>query len=142
MRRAVTVAMLTAIGFAGTAYAGDPTIDRQTMMKNLGAATGAGAAMIKGEAEYDPVTAQLVLRTMHNTALGFPLMFPEGSETGNDTEALPVIWEDKAGFDAIAAKLADATSVQVTDMDSFKAAFGAATQNCGACHKTYRVMKN
>lgn len=124
--------------------AGDPAAERQTLMKNVGAATKAGAGMVKGEVEFNAVAAQLVLRTMNSAALGFGHMFPDGSQTGAETEASPKIWEDRAGFDTAVNKFAadTANSDGVTDLDSFKAAFGTATENCGACHKAWRVKKN
>ncbi len=118
---------------------GDVAQERQTLMGNVGAATGVGAKMVKGEVEFDAVAAQLVLRTMNTAGLAFGYMFPEGSETGAKTEAAPAIWSDRAGFDAAVNKFTADTSAKVTDLDSFKAAFGAATANCGACHKAYRV---
>ena len=120
---------------------GDPAVDRQALMKNIGAATGAGAKMMKGEVEFNAVAAQLVLKTMNAGANGFGYLFPAGSETGAETEASPKIWSDRAGFDAATAKFIADTSGNVTDMDSFKAAFGQATANCGSCHKAYRVKK-
>lgn len=140
-----TLSLLTASALAAMvtmASAGTVQEDRQAVMKNVGAATGAGAKMAKGEVEFNAVAAQLVLKTMNSAALGFGLMFPEGSETGADTEASPAIWSDRAGFDAAAAKFVADTAANPTDLDSFRAAFGAATSNCGACHKAYRVKKN
>lgn len=129
--------------FSASAIAsGDAAKERQALMKNVGAATGAGAAMVKGEVEFNAVAAQLVLRTMNNGGLAFGYMFPEGSETGSETEAAPAIWSDRAGFDAAVNKFNVDTSAQVTNLEEFKAAFGAATANCGACHKAYRVKKN
>ena len=120
---------------------GDPAVDRQALMKSIGAATGAGAKMMKGEVEFNAVAAQLVLKTMNAGANGFGYLFPAGSETGAETEASPKIWSDRAGFDTATAKFIADTSGNVTDMDSFKAAFGQATANCGSCHKAYRVKK-
>ena len=72
-------------------------------MKDVGAAIGMGSKIAKGEVEFNAIAANLVLRTMHSAALGFGYMFPEGSETGADTEASPAIWSDRAGFDAAVA---------------------------------------
>ena len=121
--------------------AGDAASDRQSLIKHVGGATKAGAAIAKGEVPFDAVAALLVLRTLNGAGLGFGYMFPDGSETGADTEASPKIWSDRAGFDAAVAKFVTDTSANVSDLDSFKAAFGAATSNCGACHKAYRVKK-
>lgn len=142
-----SIAVCGLIASAATAIAaGNPAEERQSMMKNVGAATGAGAKMAKGEVEFNAVAAQLVLRTMNTAALGFGHMFPDGSQTGAETEASPKIWEDRAGFEAAINKFIAATSndvaTSVTDLDSFRAAFGPATENCGACHKAWRVKKN
>ena len=125
--------------------ADDPIAVRKAMMKNVGAATGAGAAMAKGEAEFNAVTAELVLRTMNTAALGVGELFPAGSESGGETTASPKIWEDRAGFNAAFAKFASDTAAGIAakpaDLDAFRAAFGAAAANCGSCHKAYRVKK-
>ena len=143
MKRSTALALLLSAGLVGTTYAADPSADRQNIMKNVGAATGVGGKMMKGEMDFDPVTAQLIFNTMNAAANGYGYLFPEGSETGNETEASPKIWEDRAGFDAAVAKFAaDTSGIQITDMDSFKAAFGAATKNCGSCHEAFRVKKN
>ena len=101
-------------------------------MKNVGAATGVGGKMMKGEMDFDPVAAQLIFNTMNAAANGYGYLFPAGSETGNETEASPKIWEDMAGFEAAVAKFAaDTANIKITDMASFQTAFGAATKNCG-----------
>ncbi|MEP0940661.1 MAG: cytochrome c [Rhizobiaceae bacterium] len=123
----------------------DPIAVRKAMMKNVGAATGAGGAMMKGEAEFNAVAAQLILRTMNTAALGFGELFPAGSESGGDSTASPKIWEDRAGFDAAIAKFQSDTAAGIAakpaSLDEFKAAFGAAAANCGSCHKAYRIKK-
>ncbi len=134
-----TLAAVPAIG------ADDPIAARKSMMQNVGAAAGAGGAMLKGEAEFNAVTAELILRTMHTAALGFGELFPEGSETGEKTTAAPSVWEDRAGFDAAVLKFQSDTAVGIAmkpaDIEAFKMAFGAATANCGTCHKDYRIKK-
>ena len=67
------------------------------------------------------------------------------TKTGGDTAALPAIWDNKADFDAKFTKFgADAKAAQgaVKDLDTFKAAFGGLTKNCGGCHETYRAKKS
>ncbi len=139
MKRAIVLGAIFAVGFAATAVQADPTVHRQAVMKNTGAATGVGAKMMKGEMDFDLVTAQNVIRVMNQTALGMGYMFPVGSETGNETEAAAAIWSDSDGFNSAVAKFIQDTSVPVTDEASFKAAFGGATQNCGTCHESYRI---
>lgn len=123
--------------------AGDPIAERKAMMKSVGAATGASAAMVKGQADFDPRVAMLALRTMNAVALGFSAKFPEGSESGGKTTASPKIWEDSAGFAAAVAKFeadtAAALAAPAGDIDAFKAQFGAVAANCSSCHQDYRV---
>ncbi len=123
----------------------DPIAVRKAIMKNVGAATGAGAKMAKGEAEFSAATAELVLRTMNTASLGFGELFPAGSETGGKSIASPKIWEDRAGFNAAVAKFASDTAAGIAakpaDLDAFRAAFGAAASNCNACHKAYRIKQ-
>ena len=133
-------ALVAATLFASvSAHAGDAAVERQALMKLNGAATGVLAGMVKGQTEFDAVAAQQALNVLNSAALGFGYMFPEGSESGANTEASPAIWSDRAGFDAAVAKYVQDTSATITDMDSLKAAFGAAASNCGSCHKAYRT---
>lgn len=146
MKTLAFVAAVAALTVAGAAVAADdPVAMRKAMMKNVGAATGAGAAMVKGEAEFNAVTAALVLRTMNTAALGFGELFPPGSETGGETTAAPSIWKDDVGFKSALTKFqqdtASGIAAKPANLDDFKAAFGAAAANCGACHKAYRIKK-
>jgi cytochrome c556 len=73
-----------------------------------------------------------------------PGVFPAGTETGEDTKALPTIWSDSAGFAKSAAALGTAAdkltaAAKANDKDAFAAAFKEAADACGACHKTYRA---
>ncbi|WP_306262347.1 cytochrome c [Pararhizobium sp. IMCC21322] len=141
----LTATLLAAFATGPVFGADDPIAARKAIMQNVGAATGAGAGMVKGETEFNAVTAALVLRTMNAAALGFGELFPEGSESGGKTTVAPSIWDDRAGFDMILAKFQSDTAAGIAakpaDLDAFKAAFGVATTNCAACHKDYRVKK-
>jgi cytochrome c556 len=143
MKRIIALTVLLSAGFVGGSYAADPIAARQALMKNNGAAAGVGVKMMKGEMDFDPAAAQLIFRTWNSAANAIVFLVPPGSETGMDTKASPKIWEDMAGFEAVAAKLAaDTGNVEITDLDSFKAAFGAVAQNCNDCHETYRIKTN
>ena len=141
MKRALVLGVILSACMAGTAISADVILERQALMKNIGAAAGAGGKMMKGEAEFDLATAQLVLKTMNTAALGMGYMFPEGSETGHKTRAASAIWSNSSGFADAVAKFVTDTGGNVTDEASFKAAFGAATQNCGSCHEGFRTAK-
>lgn len=144
---ALAIAALASFAAVASVHAApDYPADRQAMMKNNGAATGAAAAMVKGEAPFDARVAALSVHVMNTAANGFGAMFPEGSESGAETEAKPEIWSDREGFEAALEKFRADTAAYLQnpagDLDSFKVAFGEITKNCGACHEKYRVQKN
>ena len=97
-----------------------------------------------GNATSDEVAA--AIDTVVSLSEDMPSWFPEGSgpETGTDTEALPVIWEEPAAFeDAILAfqTAADAldTASETGEATGIKAAFGETGKTCGGCHDDFRV---
>jgi cytochrome c556 len=75
-----------------------------------------------------------------------PTLFPAGSGEGSVkvfTQAKPVIWTDRAGFDAAAANYAAQTDklVQLAkagDADGFKSQVGEVSKACDACHAKYK----
>ncbi|MEL7229280.1 MAG: cytochrome c [Pseudomonadota bacterium] len=135
-----TMAAITV--FSTSAFAaGDAPKERQEIMRNVGAATKVTAGMARGQVPFDAVAAQMALKTMHSAALGFGYMFPEGSESGSNTEASSKIWSDRAGFDKLVNKFVADTSAKVTDLESLRQAFGGIAANCSACHKVYREKK-
>lgn len=148
MLKRLAIAGITGLAmFASTAFASeDPISTRQNIMKSNGAAAGALFKMVKGEIEYDALTAELALREIFAGAVAFPTLFPEGSETGGDTRASPEIWKDKAGFEATALKLETAALAAIpaakSGLDELKATLGSVAENCQACHEKYRLEKN
>ena len=149
MIRKATVAagaLILAAGIAAASASDDPIASRQAMMKNTGASIGAIAKMAKGETEFDATAANLAIRAMNNAAIGLPHLFPEGSETGMDTEAAPKIWEDMAGFVEKAKAMEDATAKAIatpeTSLDELKAQLGEIGGTCKGCHDDYRIKKS
>jgi len=68
--------------------------------------------------------------------------FCEGTDKG-DTRAKPEIWTEqtkfKEGADRMQAEVGKlAVATKTGNLDSVKAAFGAAGQTCKACHDDYR----
>jgi cytochrome c556 len=123
----------------------DPIKARQALMKSNGQQAALGAKMVKGEEPFDLAKAKAIFVTFQNAATKAPALFPDTSKTGGDTAADPKIWTNKADFDAMFVKLgADAKAAEgsVTDLDSFKAAFGNVGKDCGGCHQTYRIKKS
>lgn len=137
-----------ALAVTGATYAGaadEPQVVRQEMMKKVGGAVGAMAKMVKNEAPYDAAAVLANLKVISDTMTVFPDQFPAGSETGMESEAAPAIWTNMDDFKAKAAKLkadADAAiAAAPADAAALGALFGPMTQNCGACHETYRLKK-
>ena len=69
-------------------------------------------------------------------------LFPENSKEGFDTEALPIIWEEKDAFNALMQKSADdmikLTSI-IEDADDIRGTLRKLMwSNCKACHNRYR----
>ena len=146
MKNVIIGGAVMAMLSAGTVFAADdPIAARKALMQNVGAAAKAGGAMMKGEAPFNAVTAELVLRTMNTAAIGFGELFPQGSESGGKTTSAPSIWEDRVGFDKAVAKFQADTAAGIASkpasLDAFKVAFGGAASNCGSCHKAYSVKK-
>ena len=76
-----------------------------------------------------------------------PSMFPDGTQAGHDTHALPAVWTDRAGFEKAAENFwtqADKLAVlaEANDKAGFAAQYTATTQACGACHRNFRARLN
>jgi len=76
-----------------------------------------------------------------------PGMFPDGTQTGHNTQALPAVWTDRAGFEKASENFwtqADKLAVlaEANDKAGFAAQYTATTQACGACHRNYRQRTN
>jgi cytochrome c556 len=79
-------------------------------------------------------------------ARALPRMFPAGSgkgETSTDSQALPAIWRDRAGFDRAAANYADATGrlaalAAANDTAGFTRQLEDVDQACSSCHARYK----
>jgi cytochrome c556 len=143
IRTALVVAGLI-LGLSAVTAQSDPIAERKMTMKGVGAATGLGAKITKGEEPFDTGKVQGIFKTYADAAKKMPTLFPETAKAGGETAAAPKIWEDQAGFKAAFVKFeGDATAAgpAVTDLASFRAAFGNVTKNCGACHETYRIKK-
>jgi len=70
-------------------------------------------------------------------------LFPNNTQEGFDTEALPSIWENKEEFDTLMTKAANdmlqLTSV-IEDSDDIESTLGKFMWgNCKACHNKFRV---
>jgi cytochrome c556 len=144
-RVAFPVALL--VLFSLNATAGDsPQAKRQALMKDVRESAKVIGGMLRGQAEYDSAAATEALTVFKKASGHFGDLFPEGSETGEETEAAPAIWEDRAGFDSALRDWADATDAALAalpdTLDDAKPVLGSVMRNCKACHDNYRIEKD
>ena len=141
-------AFVTILLSVGTIVAADqdPIATRKALMKANGDQAKIGGGMMKGDVAFDLDKAKTIFTTFADSAAKMPSLFPDNSKTGGDTAADPKIWDNMGDFKARFAKFADDArdaAAKVTDLDSFKAAFGAIGKNdCGGCHEMYRLKKS
>ena len=146
---AVAAAAAFSLSLAVAMAQQDPVKARKALMKDNGDQAKIGAAMMKGEAPFDLAKARKIFATFEDAATKAPALFSQkmvDQPTADDPySADPKIWENMDDFKAKLAKLGDdakAAAAKVTDLDSFKAAFGTIGKNdCGGCHEKYRVKK-
>ena len=141
-----SAALIGTVVLAGSVVAQDkPTgivAYRSIVMKSLGAHSGALKSILTDQTELIDQAA-LHANTISETAKLIPAMFPEGSDN-EPTEALPVIWEDSAGFEAASQNLAElaaavATASESGDVQGTLAAFAKmGKEGCGGCHDKFR----
>jgi cytochrome c556 len=146
MIRAFFAVAAIALGVGVALAQQDPIAARRALMKANGDEAKAGAAMAKGEAPFDLAKARKMFSTFQDAAAKAPSLFPDNSKTGGDTAAKAEIWENIEDFKARLVKLgtdSKAALDSVTDLDTFKAAFGNIGKNdCAGCHEKYRVKKS
>ncbi|OCJ18033.1 cytochrome C556 [Rhizobium sp. AC44/96] len=146
--KAIAAAVLVAgMGVGTVLAAGEGTHDaRVAMMKKVGGATGALAAIAKGEKPYDADAIKTALATISETAKAFPDQFKAGTETSDkDSEASPKIWENMDDFKARSVKLGSDADMLLAQLPADAAGVGAGLKtlgaSCGGCHQLYRVKK-
>ena len=126
--------------------AGDsPQEQRHELMEDSKNAAKPVGGMLKGEKPFDAELAMASFRTWAEIAGQFGDLFPEGTETGYDTEAKQEIWTDRAGFEAEVKKFAKVANAAVAanpqSLDELKMAAGPVFKSCKSCHEGYRVEK-
>ncbi len=145
--RTLTTTVITATALFTVSMAqADPIEDRQAKMKIVGKSMGIVGKMAKGQTDFDSAAALAAFIAMKNASTGFGDLFPDGTETGGKTEAAPAIFTDRTGFEAKLADF-DETLVIVTaaapeNVGALGALVGQVGENCGVCHKAYRIKKN
>lgn len=144
MIRSLCVTIAIALGATAVVAQQNPIEARQNIMKRQDEDLKALNAMAKDQAPYDAAKASAAYAGFAEGGAKLRDLFPNDSQTGNNTRASPKIWEDRADFDAKLAEfnkaVADAKAQPAT-VEGFKAGFGEVTKACDNCHRTYRLRR-
>lgn len=144
MARQFALSVVLALSVAGVANAeGYDPIETRQAGQDLISADYAGIRAVvaaKGDVKTLEAPAKAIARWIRQ----FPTQFPEGSDQGHDTRALPAIWTDFPGFQSRANDLADAADklaqlAKAGDADAVAAQVKVVGDACAACHRTYRA---
>jgi cytochrome c556 len=119
----------------------DPFSQRKALMKgNLEGALNL-YKMVRGENSFDLAKVSAAFVQWTETAQKLPTLFPEPPKPGQETLALPKIWENKADFEAKISAFAKAivdNKDKANTLDELKVAFPNVNNACNNCHETYR----
>ena len=141
MIRTILAMTAVAIGVSLAGAQSDPLAERKLLMK--GNADGARNVnrMVRAEDPFDVAKVNAAFAQWAETAEKLPGLFPEPPKPGQDTRALPKIWETKADFDAKIASFGKAVADskdKVKTLDELKVAFPIVSKACNDCHEPYR----
>jgi cytochrome c556 len=130
-------ALSTAIALAHS----DPVSQRKDLMKGNLEGAKAVVRMVRGQNPFNAEKVNAAFEQWMETAKKLPNLFPEPPAPGQDTRALPKIWENKPDF---AAKIAAFEKAVVENkdktqtLDELKVAVPAVSKACSDCHELYR----
>jgi cytochrome c556 len=117
--------------------------ERHELMETAKDAAKVVGGMLKGNAAFNAQQAMEGFLVWQNVAETAGDMFPEGSETGYDTEAKATVWTDREGFnkemDAFLLAVNKAIVADPQSLDELNAAAGPVFKSCKSCHEGYRV---
>jgi cytochrome c556 len=145
LRAALLAASLLALPTLAIAQNAEVIKERKANFKAMGDAAKPTGAMMKGEADFDLAAVKNAIKVFQEKAALQAKLFPDDSKEGEKTEALPLIWDNKADFEERFVKLAEAAKAadaSITDADTFAAEWPKVMGNCGSCHKKYRKPKD
>jgi len=140
---ACAACIASAVGLAAAPAFSDEAIIkyRQDVYQSIGGHMGALVAIVKGQVPFTE-DAQAHANGLNQLAQISGHVFPEGSDTGAKTEALPVIWEKPEEFqkrvDAFQIAAANLADVAGSDPAQLAKAVQELGGTCKACHDDFR----
>jgi cytochrome c556 len=141
MTRTMLVTMAVMFGVTAVMAQSDPLSQRKALMKGNVENASAVNKMVRGENPFDAAKVNAAFAQWEETAQKLPTLFPEPPKPGQETRALPKIWETKADFDAKIAAFAKAVADnkdKAKTLDELKVAFPNVSTACTNCHDPYR----
>ena len=141
MLRTILAIIAVAVGVSAVIAQTDPIATRKALMKKNNEHDRNLRQMVRGEAPLDATKVNEAFAQWGDTARQLPNLFPDDSKTGQDTRALPRIWETRSDFDAKIAALAKAVADnrdKAKTLDELKVAFPNVNNACNNCHESYR----
>ncbi|MDK3018619.1 c-type cytochrome [Pseudodonghicola flavimaris] len=142
MTKRIAMALILA-GTAAFAHGGVQNPDVKTRMMGMGDLARQMkliGGMAKGEAAFDAEAVNTALARMSEAASEIPSLFETPAEDPQ-SEALPVIWEEFAGFTTRASELEALTAElagSVTSEAELRPVMQQLGKACRACHATFR----
>ncbi len=102
-------------------------------------------AMVQGRVPFDGAAAAANAEIVADMSKLPFAGFVEGTSGTEKGMPKPVVWTERAKFDAAAKKMQDEvaklnTAAKANNLDQLKAAFGAAAGTCKSCHDDFRVQ--
>ncbi len=140
--RLVIAAALVSVGVTAAVAQSAAIQSRKDILKTWGTSVRAPGLMLRGEQPFDLAVVQASLKVFAEGAPKLPALFPDDSQTGGDTKALPLIWQEKDKFNAIFTKFeadSKAAMTSITNEATFKTEMPKVLGNCGTCHTSYRA---
>ena len=144
------IAATAGLAHAGS-HGGNPAVKaRQSHMQLYAHNLGILGAMAKGEAEYNADAASAAANNLAALSqlnqMSYWAPGTSNAELGEETKALPAIWEAGSTAADIGGKLAEAATalaaVAGNGQEALGPALGPVGGACGECHKAYRQSDN
>jgi cytochrome c556 len=141
MIRILLAMAAVAVGVTIAIAQSDPVAQRKELMKSNGQNAGLLSRMVRGEEPFDAGKVIAAFAQWTETAQKLPGLFPEPPKPGEETRALPKIWETKSDFEAKIAAFAKAVADnkdKAKTLDELKVGMPLVSKACGDCHELYR----
>ena len=141
MLRTVLAMVAVAVAVSAVVAQTDPIATRKGLMKKNNENDRNVRQMVRGEAAFDAAKVNEAFAQWGDTARQLPNLFPDNSKTGQETRALPKIWETRSDFEAKIAAFGKAVADnkdKAKTLDELKVAYADVNKACDNCHESYR----